>query len=708
MEVLQRDYKLTSRESMIVYKKKIFFLFILSNCILSFLDAQNTDTASIKIKNDSVFFSFQEKKILAASFGKGNHSYSINQKKEIINDCIYQTVVLTSANGAIELSGEIFGDNESIACESEAKDGLKYVRHVVGLSNNMRNQSVYERKQDWLISFDNYYNKVLISPSAISDSDYRYNFSAKGAEIIIRFKPQFYKKHRGLEYFEPSTYSVWKKPVVGWCSWFAFLDNIDEEKIKHTADVISKKLKPFGLEYLQIDDGYQQNPIGLPNTWLTANKKFPSGLQNLASYISNLGLKPAIWTNVSFADSVAAFQNKNLFVQNNNHQPARGNWIGYVMDGSNQSTLEKLVAPVYNSLQKQGWKYFKLDALRHLKYEGYNSYAEYFSNKNISRNEAYQNFVKAVRKEIGKENFLLACWGIRPELVGIADGCRIGNDGYSYAGLAQFNSYNNIIWRNDPDHIELSEKEAYRSCTATSLTGSLFMLTDKPEKYETSLTEAARRCIPVLFTQPGQVYDVDPSRSSHIAMADVEMSGSGPRIFDASSTTTTGLFLLEINRPFENWLVLGRLDERDQKISFKDLGLDDRKKYICFEFWSKKSLGAFQGQFYPGSIDSNYHCQVFCIREKQDHPQLLATNRHVSCGALEIKTMQWKNNMLEGTSGLTNGDDYTIYINEPDEFHLKKINLSDGEIITNKKEGSIRSITIRSSSSELSWKIEYQ
>ena len=681
-------------------------IFICTSFCIKLL-AQNTDTANIKIQGNSFVFYYKQERVLEGTIAADPSNYSINHKTEIINNCIYQTLVITSSNNEIRLNGNIFGGNESIACESEPKDGVKYVRQVVGMSHNIRNQAVYERKNDWLVSFDNYYNKVSISPFSISDSLIRYDFSITGTEIIIRFKPLYYKTHRGLKYFEPSTYSVWKKPITGWCSWFAYFDNIDEEKIKHAADVISRKLSPFGLEYLQIDDGYQQNPIGLPDTWLHPNKKFPSGLQNLSVYISHLGLRPGIWTNVSFADSVTAFQNTNLFVQNTNHQPAKGNWIGYVMDGSQESTIDKLITPVYSKLQKQGWQYFKLDALRHLKYEGYNSYSDYFSGKQLKRNEAFRNIVKNIRKEIGRENFLLACWGIRPELVGIADGCRIGNDGYSYAGLAQFNSYNNIIWRNDPDHIELSEKEAYRSCTATSLTGSVFMLTDKPEKYETPLTEAARRSIPVLYTQPGQVYDVDPSRSAHVDMADVEMSGSGPRLFDASNTTTTGLFLLEINKSYENWMLLGRLDERDQIIAFKDLGLDSKKHYLVLEFWSKKFTGEFQQQFNPGKIDTNFHCQVFCIREKQTNPQLLATNRHISCGALELKNCSWKNNSLEGESILTTSDDYTLYIYEPENFSFKKFSCNSGEIVANKKESLVRSITIRSSAPSLRWEIEY-
>jgi hypothetical protein len=496
---------------------------------------------------------------------------------------------------------------------------------------------------------------------------------------------------------------------VGWCSWFAYLDQVNEKEIKETADVIGAKLKPWGLQYLQIDDGYERQPIGLPDTWLEANGKFPSGLKELASYIRAKGLTPGIWTNVTFADSAAADANRNLFVADEGGRPALGNWIGYVMDGSNPETIHQLITPVYKGLNDDGFDYFKLDALRHLKYEGYNAFKEYFGQKGIDRNEAYRSVAKEVREQAGREKFLLACWGIRPELVGIADGCRIGNDGFSYAGLAQFNSYNNIIWRNDPDHIVLNAKEAYRSCSATSLTGSLFMLTDKAETYHHSpLIEAARRTIPVLYTQPGQVYDVDPSRSSLIAGADVEMSGSGPRPFDASSNTITGLFELEINKPFENWVVLGRVDDRDKVLPFRELGLDEKKEYLVFEFWTKKFRGVFHSQLIPGGIDTAFNCQAFCIREKLNHPQLLATNRHISGGGLEISDLDWENNSLRGTSELVAGDKYIIYLYEGEGYTFDRVNLKGADLVGVKKTGRVREIRLISVKGGIAeWSVRY-
>ena len=176
-----------------------------------------------------------------------------------------------------------------------------------------------------------------------------------------------------------------------------------------------------------------------------------------------------------------------------------------------------------------------------------------------ARRGVLRRYVAAVREEIGRDHFLLACWGVRPELVGLVDGCRIGTDGFSYAGLAQFNSFNNVVWRNDPDHIELSEKEAWRSTMVTSLTGSLFLLTDKPERYRTAFVEPARRAAPVLVDRRPASCTTSTRRGRPSWGAwTAEVSGRDPKPFDAGLTPSAHLYLLEINRPFESWVVLGR------------------------------------------------------------------------------------------------------------------------------------------------------
>ena len=302
------------------------------------------------------------------------------------------------------------------------------------------------------------------------------------------------------------------------------------------------------------------------------------------------------------------------------------------MDGTNPATFPDLMQPVYRGFRDMGYTYFKLDALRHLKYEGYNSNAGTFTSRGIDRDSVFRRIVQQVRAAIGDRAFLLACWGARPELIGLVDAVRIGDDGFGYGGLAQYNSFNNVVWRNDPDHIELSKPDAYAAITATSLTGSHLMLTDKPEFYNTKRSELARRAAPVPFAVPGQLFDVDPSRSMRINDATTELSGAGPRPFDADQARVTDLYLLDVNRPFERWTVLGRTGGAQRQLRFTDLGLADSTDYVVYEAWTHRFRGVHRGVLTLGAIDAAVGAESLCIRERVMHPQVVATSRTSTAG----------------------------------------------------------------------------
>jgi len=587
-------------------------------------------------------------------------------------EAVTQTVLLTPRDrGArVRLGGTVLGGPESFPCEADRRDrGPAMVRHVSGTSRSRLNRAVYDRDRDWALSIDAG-PRAEIAPLVAGEDGRTFRLEAEGAEIVLRFRPRYYQIHRGLSFFEPWTYRVWAGPVAGWISWFAFYDKVTEGDIVETADVLAETLLPFGYDLLQIDDGYQRGE-GRPDLWLTANDKFPRGLGFLPGYIKSKGLTPGIWTNVAFKQADFVAEHRDWFVTGEDGEPARGNWIEFSLDASNREAVDAVVRPVYRGLRDMGWEYFKVDALRHLRYEGYNAHAGHFTRAKKGLVGAFRSYVEAVRAEVGRDVFILGCWGIRPELVGLIDGCRIGTDGFSYAGLAQFNSWNNVVWRNDPDHVELDD-DRYRSTLVTSLTGSILLLTDKPELYRTEAVEPARRAAPVLRTVPGQIFDVDPSRSAELGRVATEVSGSGPRVFDASLQPACDLYALEIDRPFENWLVVGRTGETAREIRFADLGLDRDKEYWVFEFWAKSLLGSFTGSFAPGPLDPVFRSQALVIRERRPYPQVLATSRHVTAGGPDLAAVRWADGELSGTSRLTGGDPYDIFLTEPEGFRLER------------------------------------
>ena len=667
------------------------------------------EAAKVSIGAKGIALRYDGADLLKATIeaGEAGFDHAVNVFRSA--GALSQVILLTPRDkgGRLRVEGTLNGGPESFPCEADRRDrGPVMVRNVYGLSRSRLNRAVYDRGRDWVLSIDAG-PLASVLPSSDGRDGRSYAFTAEGSEIVLRFRPRYYQIHRGLAFYEPWTYKAWTGPVAGWISWFAFYDRVTEQDIVETADTLSETLLPFGYDHLQIDDGFQSGE-GRPDLWLEANAKFPRGLAFLPDYIKGKGLVPGIWTNVAFKQADYAAEHKDWFVTGGDGEPAWGNWIHFSLDGSNAAAVEAVVRPVYRGLRGMGWEYFKVDALRHLRYEGYNAHAAYFRKKKRDPVEAFRAYAAAIRQEVGPGRFILGCWGIRPELIGLIDGCRIGTDGFSQAGLAQFNSWNNIVWRNDPDHIELDE-DRYRSTLVTALTGSVLLLTDKPDVYRTEAAEAARRAAPVLFTLPGQIFDVDPSRSDELRRVHAEVSGSGPRPFDASLRPTCDLFLLEIVRPFESWSVLGRTGESAGEIAFADLGLDPAKEYYVFEFWSRRLLGSFSGAFSPGPLDPLFRSQALVIRERLARPQVLATGRHVTGGGVDLVDVRWSGRTLSGTSRVVAGDPYRIYLTEPEGYRLGRFLAPAGAAAEIERQGAVVEVRwLPAAGGEVSWLAEFE
>ena len=397
--------------------------------------------ADIRVEGDRILVVYDGGTLFDGRIGNAGALRAAVPSVATRDGAVDQVLALIAGQGEIEITGTVAASVEAFPCESDRPfRALPIVRHSSGLGRSRLNQAVYDRRRDWVLSVDDrLHTPVTVTPVSDSPAGRTFTLAARGREIVLRFRPRFYQRHRGLTLFEPWTYAAWPKSVVGWCSWFAFFQKVTDADVRRTADVVSEVLLPYGYDTLQIDDGYQR-ATGLPELWLTPNAKFPDGLAATAAYIRKKGLTPGIWTTATFSQTDYAEQHTDLFVRDAAGRVARGNWIDHPVDATAQGALDALVRPIYSGLRGMGWEYFKLDSLRHLRYEGYNSHRGPLREEGRDPGEALRRYVAAVRDEIGRDRFLLACWGVRPELVGLVDACRIGTDGFSYAGLAQYNS----------------------------------------------------------------------------------------------------------------------------------------------------------------------------------------------------------------------------------------------------------------------------
>ena len=89
------------------------------------------------------------------------------------------------------------------------------------------------------------------------------------------------------------------------------------------------------------------------------------------------------------------------------------------------------------------------------------------------------------------------------------------------------------------------------------------------------------------------------------------------------------------------------------------LGLSVDRCYYVFDFWAQKPLGIIKGDGHLDAELETGEARVYAVREVEDHPQIIGTNRHVMCGMMEITDTHWD----PGTSTLS--FDLTVVGGEP-------------------------------------------
>ncbi len=82
------------------------------------------------------------------------------------------------------------------------------------------------------------------------------------------------------------------KAPMGWNTWNTFGENINEDLIKETADMlVSTGLKDLGYNYLVIDDCWALKERDKDGRLQADPEKFPNGMKAVADYVHSLGLK---------------------------------------------------------------------------------------------------------------------------------------------------------------------------------------------------------------------------------------------------------------------------------------------------------------------------------------------------------------------------------------------------------------------------------
>lgn len=292
---------------------------------------------------------------------------------------------------------------------------------------------------------------------------------------------------------------------VGWCSWYQYFHGVTEDAVRHNL----ARAGDWPFDVFQLDDGYQA-AIG---DWLTPAAAFPSGLAGVADAVTGRGLQAGVWLAPFLAapDSQLATAHPSWLARTaDGRHPLRAWWNpGWGGDGFMAALdtthpevldhLERLAATVV----EMGYTYLKLDFTFAPSVEGR------WADPTRTPAERVRAGYDAVRRGAGDRTFILGCGVPLANVVGVVDGCRIGQDvaplwslrpadeivaGYlgiqpatrhAYVNTATRSFMHRRLWLNDPDCLmlrttetALSPRAARTWAHAVGLSGGMALVSD--------------------------------------------------------------------------------------------------------------------------------------------------------------------------------------------------------------------------------------
>lgn len=456
--------------------------------------------------------------------------------------------------------------------------------------------------------------------------------------------------------------------VNGWCSWFYTLAQVSEDEVLRNTEFASKHLKQYGLEYIQIDEGFQR----WHGDW-EGNDRFPHGMKWLAGKIKSYGFKAGLWISPYVISGPAEVFQKHpdwLLKKADGSLKRIGNWAEnaeppqdenpkrYGLDITHPEAAKWLYNLIDTIVNDWGYEMIKIDFVAWSVLA-----AERFYNNTLSSAQVYRRGMEIMRSAAGEKCHILEC-GPGALTTGLVDSMRIEVDvNYGFAdaawetyfthpagstsAAAKRYYFHNRTYTNDADHIcmsLLSNQQAEAAATIIALSGGNMISGDRLIQLDAYKLEILKKITPS-FGEAAKPVD----------------------LFDAKMQL---VFALKIKKQFAEWTIAGFFNASltetvEKKFPLKRLWLDENKTYLAFDFWKQQFFGEIKNEIkvsvQPGSV-----C-LLSLHEKTGKPQFLSTDRHVLQGTMEIEEVHWDEaaKTISGTSSGVLQTSHNVFVYVP-------------------------------------------
>jgi len=517
-------------------------------------------------------------------------------------------------------------------------------------------------------------------------------------------KEHYYRDTLGVEYYKPIDKTHFPLPPSGWCTWYYYYFRITAQEVKLNAKWISENLKDYGAQFVQIDDGWQRSANDTRDWTHIHQEYFPDGMADVASYIKSVGLIPGIWLAPhGQSNEEVVKQNPGVFLMTPDGTSASETWEGKFLVDPTVPETHKYLKDLFTKLCDWGYDYFKIDG-QPIVVREYSSKKSFMKNPVDDTNGLYRKTLESIREVIGPDRYLLGCWGIPIEGIGIMDGSRTGGDivlgwgGFQTALRAVMAYYyqHNIVWYVDPDVMvlrsPLTMDQARVWATIQGLTGQALMATDRMMDLSEDRVEMLRRVYPAVDIRP---LDLFPSQRNK-------------RIWD-----------LKINHLGRSYDVVGvfnfgQTTTEQMYIKWADLDLPTDKPVHVFDFWNKEYLGAWQAGM---TLDmSPTSCRVLTLLPSNGDIQLISTNRHITQGWVDLVELKYDEakKTYSGKSRVIKNDPYELRFVFPrdNNFAVKSVTAQGAAgalpVTIGNHQGWAKVRIHSSQTSDVTWEVQFE
>jgi len=454
--------------------------------------------------------------------------------------------------------------------------------------------------------------------------------------------------------------------INGWCSWFYTLSHVSEDEVMKNTAFASKHLKQYGLEYIQVDEGYQR----WHGDW-EGNERFPHGMKWLATKIKEQGFKAGIWISpYVISEPTEVFQKHPEWLLKNADGSLKrvGNWEEpppdenpkrYGLDITHPGAAQWLHNLIDTIANDWGFEMIKIDFVAWTVFA-----ANHFYNPSFSSAQVYRKGMEIMRNAAGDNCHILEC-GPGAITVGLIDSMRIEADVYygfrkiawetyfthpacsaSAAGKRYY--FHKRTRVNDVDHICMdifNNQQSEAAATLIALSGGNLVSGDRLIQLDAYKLEILQKIAPSF--------------------------GEAAIPVDLFDEEIQSVFALKIKKQFAEWTVVGFFNPSltttaEKKFPLERLWLNPGKTYIAFDFWKKQFVGEISKEIKttiePGSVN------LLSLHEKTGRPQFISTDRHIVQGGIETDNVSWNENTqtLSGTSTGPLNTLHNVYVYIPE------------------------------------------